>query len=200
MNSLLGLGHGLPVKSANTSVSKDGGNEGIGRYGAFSATPQSSTSAQPTLYGTKFGDLSDAMQSVMLEMQATGSGSTSFADAMANAAEQSKDANSNIKDGVINSTSKEDNLGFESEEPSAEEEFDKAVKEALEPPSKDEKKKEKADLEQAKAARQHHENQVEANLAEADMQASVAGLDSRVSAQLMASSRSVNAMTGSLAA
>ena len=200
MYSLLGLGHGLPVKSADTSVSKDGGNEGIGRYGAFSVTPQSSTSAQPTLYGTKFGDLSDAMQAVMLEMQATGSGSTSFADAMANVAEQSKDANSNIKDGSINSTSTKDGLSTPLEEPSAEDEFKKAMEEALQPPSKDEKKEERADLEQAKAARQHDDKQIEAEPAEADIQASVAGLDSRVSAQVMASSRSVNAMTGSLAA
>ncbi|HBU96566.1 hypothetical protein [Thalassospira lucentensis] len=203
MNSLLGLGFGLPVKSANTEISKDGGNEGIGRYGAFSVTPQSSTSAQPTLSGTKFNDLSDSMQAVMLEMQAAGSGSASFADAMANVVEQGSDAKSNANGNGLNEASAKDGSGNLLGAPSPEDDFEKSLEEALKQPSKIDSKEQKADREQAKAeARQYSDNQIDAGLSDPDMQSSVAGLDSRVSTQVMASARqrSVNAMTESLAA
>lgn len=202
MNSLLGLGFGLPVKSANTEISKDGGNEGIGRYGAFSVTPQSSTSAQPTLYGTKFNDLSDSMQAVMLEMQAVGSGSATFADAMANVVEQGKDAKSNANGIGLDVASAKDGSGNSLGAPSPEDDFEKSLEEALKKPSKIDSKEQQADREQAQAARQYSDNQFDAGLADPDMQSSVAGLDSRLSTQVMASARprSVNAMTGSLAA
>lgn len=202
MNSLLGLGFGLPVKSANTEISKDGGNEGIGRYGAFSVTPQSSTSAQPTLSGTKFNDLSDSMQAVMLEMQAVGSGSATFADAMANVVEQGKDAKSNANGIGLDVASANDGSGNSLGAPSPEDDFEKSLEEALKKPSKIDSKEQQADREQAQAARQYSDNQIDAGLADPDMQSSVAGLDSRLSTQVMASARprSVNAMTGSLAA
>ena len=202
MNSLLGLGFGLPVKSANTEISKDGGNEGIGRYGAFSVTPQSSTSAQPTLSGTKFNDLSDSMQAVMLEMQAVGSGSATFADAMANVVEQGKDAKSNANGIGLDVASAKDGSGNPFGAPSPEDDFEKSLEEALKKPSKIDSKEQQADRQQAQAVRQYSDNQIDAGLADPDMQSSVAGLDSRLSTQVMASARprSVNAMTGSLAA
>ncbi|CAM3569335.1 hypothetical protein [Thalassospira profundimaris] len=184
MNSLLGLGFGLPVSSPKTSVSKDGGPEGIDKYSAFSATPQSSKSAQPTFYGTKFGDLSDAVQAVMLEMQATGSGSTSFADAMANVAEKGKDATSGeeASNGVFSSNSDpaKDDPAFAEQD--TEEEFKSAVRDSLNPPSQEEKRNEKAEIE---ARKERQEIDVAAQLAANDLPETVAGLDSRVAAQVM---------------
>lgn len=184
MNSLLGLGFGLPVSSPKTSVSKDGGPEGIDKYSAFSATPQSSKSAQPTFYGTKFGDLSDAVQAVMLEMQATGSGSTSFADAMANVAEQGKDATSGeeASNEVFSSNSDpaKDDPALAEQDP--EEEFKSAVRDSLNPPSQDEKRNEKAEIEVRK---ERQEIDVAAQQAANDLPETVAGLDSRVAAQVM---------------
>lgn len=187
MNSLLGLGFGLPVSSPKTSVSKDGGPEGIDKYSAFSATPQSSKSAQPTFYGTKFGDLSDAVQAVMLEMQATGSGSTSFADAMANVAEQGKDATSGeeASNGVFSSNSDPAKNDPAFAEQDAEEEFKSAVRDSLNPPSTEEKRTEKAEIEVRK---ERQEIDVAAQQAANDLPETVAGLDSRVAAQVMSGS------------
>jgi len=184
MNSLLGLGFGLPVTSPKTSVSKDGGPEGIDKYSAFSATPQSSKSAQPTFYGTKFGDLSDAVQAVMLEMQATGSGSTSFADAMANVAEQGKDATSGeeASNGVFSSNSDPAQNDPAFAEQDAEEEFKSAVRDSLTPPSKEDKRNETAEIE---ARKENQEIDIAAQQAANDLPENVAGLDSRVAAQVM---------------
>ena len=184
MNSLLGLGFGLPVTSPSTSVSKDGGPEGIDKYSAFSATPQSSKSAQPTFYGTKFGDLSDAVQTVMLEMQATGSGSTSFADAMANVAEQGKDATSGeeASKGVFSSNSDPAKNDPAFAEQDAEEEFKSAVRDSLTPPSKEDKRNETAEIETRKESQ---EIDIAAQQAANDLPENVAGLDSRVAAQVM---------------
>lgn len=184
MSSLLGLGFGLPVTSPNTSVSKDGGPEGIDKYSAFSATPQSSKSAQPTFYGTKFGDLSDAVQAVMLEMQATGSGSTSFADAMANVAEQGKDATSGeeASKGVFSSNSDPAKNDPAFAEQDAEEEFKSAVRDSLTPPSKEDKRNETAEIE---ARKENQEIDIAAQQAANDLPENVAGLDSRVAAQVM---------------
>ncbi|MBO6805653.1 hypothetical protein [Thalassospira sp.] len=184
MNSLLGLGFGLPISSPKTSVSKDGGPEGIDKYSAFSATPQSSKSAQPTFYGTKFSDLSDSVQAVMLEMQTTGSGSTSFADAMANVADQSKDATSGDKasNGVFSSNSDPASDDPATAEQDAEEEFKSALRDSLSPPTKDEKRDEKAEIEKRK---ERLEIDDAAQQAAADLPENVAGLDSRVAAQVM---------------
>ncbi|AJD53306.1 MULTISPECIES: hypothetical protein [Thalassospira] len=184
MNSLLGLGFGLPVTSPKTSVSKDGGPEGIDKYSAFSATPQSSKSAQPTFYGTKFGDLSDSVQAVMLEMQATGSGSTSFADAMANVAEQGKDATSGeeASKGVFSSNSDPAKNDPAFAEQDAEEEFKSAVRDSLTPPSKEDKRNETAEIE---ARKESQEIDIAAQQAANDLPENVAGLDSRVAAQVM---------------
>jgi hypothetical protein len=184
MNSLLGLGFGLPISSPKTSVSKDGGPEGIDKYSAFSATPQSSKSAQPTFYGTKFGDLSDAVQTVMLEMQATGSGSTSFADAMANVAEQGKDATSGeeASKGVFSSNSDPAKNDPAFAEQDAEEEFKSAVRDSLTPPSKEDKRNETAEIETRKESQ---EIDIAAQQAANDLPENVAGLDSRVAAQVM---------------
>ena len=184
MNSLLGLGFGLPISSPKTSVSKDGGPEGIDKYSAFSATPQSSKSAQPTFYGTKFGDLSDAVQTVMLEMQATGSGSTSFADAMANVAEQGKDATSGeeASKGVFSSNSDPAKNDPAFAEQDAEEEFKSAVRDSLTPPSKEDKRNETAEIETRKESQ---EIDIADQQAANDLPENVAGLDSRVAAQVM---------------
>ena len=182
MSAIFGLGNGLPISTRASSAERPGAHEGIEGFSAGSAAPVSSVAAIGPEGGSSKSQLSDAVQSVMLEFQDIGSGSSSFAAAMD--AVKANDSANGIKtnDGVVSSNSDPENDDPALAEQDAEEEFKSALRDSLSPPPKDEKQNEKAEIEKRRE-RQEIDNAAEQ--AATDLPENVAGLDSRVAAQVM---------------
>ena len=103
---------------------------------------------------------------------------------MANVAEQGKDATSGeeASKGVFSSNSDPAKNDPAFAEQDAEEEFKSAVRDSLTPPSKEDKRNETAEIETRKESQ---EIDIAAQQAANDLPENVAGLDSRVAAQVM---------------
>lgn len=181
MSAIFGLGNGLPISTRASSAERPGAHEGIGGFSASSAAPVSSIGAIASESGSSKSQLSDAVQSVMLEFQNIGSGSSSFAAAMD--AVKANDSANGIKaaDDVVSSNS-DATKDLASDEPDAEDEFKSALRDSSSPPTKDENRNEKAEIEKRK---ERQERSDAAQEAATDLPEDVAGLDSRVAAQVM---------------
>jgi len=183
MSTIFGLGNGLPMSSRAGSSERSGAHEGIEGFSAGSAVPVLTTGDTNSETGTSKSQLSDAMQSVMLEFQNIGSGSSSFASAMADVQGNDNDPNSNAAGDVFSSSSQSDSTEADilNAKKDAEEEFRTALRDANSIPIKDDEKPEKAELERRQARQELDQiEQSATNLPE-----DVAGLDSRLTAQLL---------------
>ncbi|NIY77347.1 hypothetical protein HED22_16965 [Thalassospira sp. HF15] len=182
MSTIFGLGNGLPMSTRASSVERSGAHEGIEGFSAGSAAPVSSVAAIGSESGSSKSQLSDAVQSVMLEFQDIGSGSSSFAAAM-DAVKANDRANGiNTGDDVVSSNSDPAKDDPALAEQDAEEEFKSALRDSLSPPTKDEKHNEKAEIEK-RQERQKIDDAAQQSAT--DLPENVAGLDSRVAAQVM---------------
>lgn len=179
MSTIFGLGNGLPISTRASSAERSGAHEGIEGFSAGSAAPVSSVTAIGSEGGSSNSQLSDAVQSVMLEFQNIGSGSSSFAAAMD--AVKANDSANGIKtaDDVVASNSDPAEEDPALAEQDAEEEFKSAVRDSFSPPTKDD---EKAEIDKRK---ERQEIDDAAEQAATDLPENVAGLDSRVAAQVM---------------
>ncbi|WP_412557672.1 hypothetical protein [Thalassospira sp. MIT1370] len=185
MSTIFGLGNGLPMSSRAGSSERSGAHEGIEGFSAGSAVPVLTTGDTNSETGTSKSQLSDAMQSVMLEFQNIGSGSSSFASAMADVQgnDNDNDPNSNAAGDVFSSSSQSDSTEADilNAKKDAEEEFRTALRDANSIPIKDDEKAEKTELERRQARQELDQiEQSATNLPE-----DVAGLDSRLTAQLL---------------
>ncbi|MDG4719836.1 MULTISPECIES: hypothetical protein [Thalassospira] len=183
MSTIFGLGNGLPMSSRASSAERSGAHEGIEGFSAGSAVPVLTTGENRSETGTAKSQLSDAMQSVMLEFQEIGSGSSSFAAAMADV--QGNDNGSDhqpVGDVFASSskseTSEDDVLNAKKD---ADEEFRSALREANSVPVKDENRNEKAERQR----QQDRQELEQAEQAATNLPEDVAGLDSRVTAQVL---------------
>ena len=182
MSTIFGLGNGLPMSSRVSSSDRSGAHEGIGGFSAGSAAPVLTTGKTNPETGTSKSQLSDAMQSVMLEFQNIGSGSSSFAAAMADAqGNDNRSGQNSVGDGVSSSQSDSTDADSLNAEKDAEEEFRTALRDANSIPVKDDEKAKKAELEKQKQRQEYEQAQQTAT----DIPEDISGVDSRVTAQVL---------------
>ena len=185
MSAIFGLGNGLPISTRASSAERSGAHESIESFSAGSAAPVSGVAAIGSEGGSSKSQLSDAVQAVMLEFQNIGSGSSSFAAAMdAVKANDSANGIKTTEDPVSsNSDPAKDDPALAEQD--AEEEFKSAARDSFNLPTKDKERNEQARIEKRK---ERQEIDDAAEQAATGIPENVAGLDSRVAAQVISGS------------